>query len=585
MFRRKKIVPWFLLPALLCIMLFICSAASASAALVIPARQKNVGAKAYYGDTSLQAVVLQEGIVSIGSQAFANSSLTDITLPSTLTSIADDAFDGAPLTTVHAEKGSMAYRWMREKGLISEYRALLIGQNRFVWFSDESAPLAGYVLDEQDESRNIGDVLNLNAALNNVIGPRGPYSSAEGAFQVTQKTNQSYSDLRSAIQSTFADTQEQDISVFFIATHGQETADGELRTAFTGNIADRNQVLQYWSYRHLPFSTLASWLKTYVKGRVFVILESCGSGSAIYAEGVEENRRRLDSAGFTGQKNSIQEENTEKKRAELFVEKAVEAFSKADPGISVSVQDAPVPAPKKSTGDLRLPKFYVLAASRHQEKSYGWENNEHIPEKSYNYFTKWLTEGIGRQDNSPADTNKNNFLTLEEMFNHVKKHDHITYQGITYEQHVQRYPAGSGDNLLKLRESFSYSVTGIRGNPHLFRRGKSTEYTVQRSVRDNETFSRFESVFVDKLALEPDCYDIQPGSLVLTLKSSYLNTLPEGSYKVLIRFSDGETETGLTVSRQVPATGDNSRPLLWLFMLLTGLAGLGFLWLRKAEKQ
>ena len=108
---------------------------------------------------------------------------------------------------------------------------LLIGQNRFVWFSDESAPLAGYVLDEQDESRNIGDVLNLNAALNNVIGPRGPYSSAEGAFQVTQKTNQSYSDLRSAIQSTFADTQEQDISVFFIATHGQETADGDLRTS------------------------------------------------------------------------------------------------------------------------------------------------------------------------------------------------------------------------------------------------------------------------------------------------------------------------------------------------------------------
>ena len=75
MFRRKKIVPWFLLPALLCIMLFICSAASASAALVIPARQKNVGAKAYYGDTSLQAVVLQEGIVSIGSQTFMISSI------------------------------------------------------------------------------------------------------------------------------------------------------------------------------------------------------------------------------------------------------------------------------------------------------------------------------------------------------------------------------------------------------------------------------------------------------------------------------------------------------------------------------
>ena len=100
MLRRKKILAKILLTALLCT--FFTSSCASSVALIIPAKQKTVPASAYRGDTTLQAVVLQEGITSIGSKAFADSSLTDISLPSTLVSIADDAFDGAPLTTVHA---------------------------------------------------------------------------------------------------------------------------------------------------------------------------------------------------------------------------------------------------------------------------------------------------------------------------------------------------------------------------------------------------------------------------------------------------------------------------------------------------
>ncbi len=573
MFRQKKIVPWILLTALLC-SFFIHSSASASAALVIPAKQKTVGAQAYYGDSSLRAVVLQEGIVSIGSRAFANSSLTDITLPSSLVSIADDAFDGAPLTTVHAEKGSRAYQWLREKGFIAEYRALLIGQQRFLVFADSSDPTAGCGLDDDDQ-RNIGDLLNMTSALGNVTGPRGPYDSTGGDFRITKKTNLDYSGIRSAIQNTFADTREQDISVFFIATHGDEKNDGDLRTAFNGSIMNQADVNAYWAERNLSFDTLASWLNTYVKGRVFVILESCGSGSAIYAEGVEENRAVK--AGNT-------KETEESEQADRFVKKAVEAFAAADPGISVPS----APSAAKSTGDLRLPKFYVLTASAHGEKSYGWESADGLAENSYNYFTRWLTEGIGRQGDSPADTNGNDYLTLHEMFDHVRQYDHITYQGRTYYQHVQRYPADSDDSLLKLREQFTYQVTGTRGNPHILRSGEDTAFTVRRSVRDGETFGRFESVFVDKLALEPDCYDIRPGSLVLTLKSAYLDTLAEGTYKVLIRFSDGETETSLTVrakNKPVPNTGDRSHPAVWLGLLILGLAGLLRAARRSPEKQ
>ena len=576
MLRRKKILAKILLTALLCT--FFTSSCASSVALIIPAKQKTVPASAYRGDTTLQAVVLQEGITSIGSKAFADSSLTDISLPSTLVSIADDAFDGAPLTTVHAEKGSPAYEWLREKGYFAEYRALLIGEQRFLWFSDEEDPDSGYGLDEADK-RNIGDLSNMKAALDNVIGPAGPYGSAGGAFQITQKQNLDYDGIRSAIQSTFADTTEQDLSIFFIATHGHEKGDGELRTAFTGDFLDTSDVAEYWQQRYLSFDTLASWLKTYVKGRVFVILESCGSGSAIFSTEAEENRlyRRDD---------PVLSQPDESEAAERFVEKAVEVFAEADPGMPASSVDEASRFSKRSTGDLRLPKFYVLAASRHREKSYGWETGEAA--SSYNYFTKWLTEGIGRQGSSPADTNKNDYLTLKEMFTHVKQYDHIVDQGITYYQHVQRYPADSEDNLLKLREPFSYKVTGTQGNPHILGSGKDAVFTVRRSVQDGETFGRFESVFVDQLALEPGLYGMEKGSLILTLKNAYLETLSEGTYKMLIRFSDGETETGLTVKkaeRPVPGTGDSSRPVLWLALLLLGLSGLGITLRRGIKKQ
>ena len=49
--------------------------------------------EAFYGDDSLDEVVLPEGTVSIGSRAFANSSLRRINLPDSLTIIANASDD------------------------------------------------------------------------------------------------------------------------------------------------------------------------------------------------------------------------------------------------------------------------------------------------------------------------------------------------------------------------------------------------------------------------------------------------------------------------------------------------------------
>ncbi len=270
------------------------------------------------------------------------------------------------------------------------YRALLIGEE---YFSDDIC------------HRNAGDVRQMATMLGKVVGPDG------AKYKVTQKFDLGYSGVQSAINSAFGSAKDGDVSLFFIATHGNSSGDGEL--ALTDG-------------RFLSFYTLASWLKN-VKGKVIVILESCGAGSAIY-DPEEQNNPEAAKA------------NAEKEDAasKAFVSAAVRAFSSADPGIVVATD--------KSTGDMRDKKFYVLAASRHREYSWGTESGP------YNYFTKWLVDGVGSSSSSPADANKNRRITLTELFNYIKSvgDGHAFYDGYSYYyQHVQRYPVGSSYELFR----------------------------------------------------------------------------------------------------------------------------------------
>lgn len=82
-----------------------------AAELKLPSGLKRIEEQAFYGDTSLDAVTIQEGTEVIGRKAFARSSVKTITLPGSLYNIADDAFDGCENLTVHAEEGTYAYTW------------------------------------------------------------------------------------------------------------------------------------------------------------------------------------------------------------------------------------------------------------------------------------------------------------------------------------------------------------------------------------------------------------------------------------------------------------------------------------------
>ena len=276
----------------------------------------------------------------------------------------------------------------------TEYRALLIGERDF-----SGGP-------QYRADRNEGDVKLMSGMLERVYGPAGK------KYSVTKKINASYNEIRSLIQSTFAGTKDSDVSLFFIASHGNSSGDGDLIT------------IEGSYEKNLPFSTLASWLNEYVRGTVIVILESCGAGSAIY-DPSEQN-----SAGG----------GAEEDRSGRIASAAVRAFAAVDKGIVDS-----------NTGELRQSRFYVLAAARHHELSWGYTGYG-----SYNVFTGWLVEGMGYPGYyhpAPADSNKNGRVTLTELFNYISKvGDHVPFNqdGRTYYQHVQRYPVGSQYELFRM---------------------------------------------------------------------------------------------------------------------------------------
>ena len=360
----------------------------------------------YTGTAASVSILSQyEGlkVTQIASGAFKNkTTLKTVSLSKNLTYISSSAFTGCTnLDTMTATSGTYSYTWARQNGYIHKAFALVIGERYFKQ-------------DNYDNSRNVGDANNMETMLKSV---KSKYGSP---FSVVKKINAGYSDIRNAIQTTFADSQEGDVSVFFIATHGYSDDDGEL--AMPENASD------YYYYPYLSFYTLASWLSTYVKGEVIVIIQSCGAGSAVYSPSEQNSYHYFD--------------------GEKFLEAAIKAFEEAE--LKLQESDDLI---SKSTGDLRKSKFYVLAASRHHEVSWGREY--HDEETSYNWFTKYVIDGVGVKGNAPADTNKDSKLSLTELFNYVKKYDtqeHYTYNEDgeivgPYFQHVQRYPVGSTNVL------------------------------------------------------------------------------------------------------------------------------------------
>ena len=101
-----------LLPLLLVFVLLFSLAAEAFAdTLTLPASLQEIGDEAFYGDDSLDEVVIPDGTTRVGERAFADSGVGRVYFPDSVVEIADDAFEGADAAVIVSTVSAPAARY------------------------------------------------------------------------------------------------------------------------------------------------------------------------------------------------------------------------------------------------------------------------------------------------------------------------------------------------------------------------------------------------------------------------------------------------------------------------------------------
>lgn len=101
------------------------------------------------------------------------------------------------------------------------------------------------------------------------------------------------------------------------------------------------------------------------------------------------------------------------------------------------------------------------------------------------------------------------------------------------------------------------------------------------TFKSSADFKDFIKVLVDGKELKEDNYTVKEGSTVVTLKSSYLETLSEGEHTLEIVSKTGSAKTTFTILSNnqtvTPETSDNNNLILWLSILsVSSLALISF---------
>ncbi|MBR0164729.1 MAG: InlB B-repeat-containing protein [Lachnospiraceae bacterium] len=138
------------------------------------------------------------------------------------------------------------------------------------------------------------------------------------------------------------------------------------------------------------------------------------------------------------------------------------------------------------------------------------------------------------------------------------------------------------------------SVTWQKGS------GKNLDLTFKRSEDDHLTYGLFGSLEIGGVTVGSANYSAAEGSLKLSVKPEYLETLSVGDHTVKVNFQDGSATVKLTVKAAAsnpdtgakditsPKTGDESNLALWSSLMFLSVAAMVVLLLyarkRKIEK-
>ena len=91
---------------------------------------------------------------------------------------------------------------------------------------------------------------------------------------------------------------------------------------------------------------------------------------------------------------------------------------------------------------------------------------------------------------------------------------------------------------------------------------ESLRFVYKRNVSDETAFSHFTGITVDENTVDPSDYTAVSGSVVLTLKPEYLETLSVGQHSLTVMFDDADAVTvsfSVTEKEAAPAAGNTNK--------------------------
>ncbi|MGI6634510.1 MAG: Ig-like domain-containing protein [Christensenellales bacterium] len=104
--------------------------------------------------------------------------------------------------------------------------------------------------------------------------------------------------------------------------------------------------------------------------------------------------------------------------------------------------------------------------------------------------------------------------------------------------------------------------TTVLGNNQTYTRGSGLplELTIKRNTEDQKTFGRFRHLLKDGALVPENHYTKKEGSLIVRLKSAWLDTLSAGLHALRFVFEDGEAQASFTVQAKPGSFEDVAVP-------------------------
>jgi len=108
----------------------------------------------------------------------------------------------------------------------------------------------------------------------------------------------------------------------------------------------------------------------------------------------------------------------------------------------------------------------------------------------------------------------------------------------------------------------------------------------------NGSFSKFVELKIDDILVDRSNYEVRSGSTIITLKSSYLETLSVGEHTITVVYTNGETDAKFTVNQKEttpeetpPPTGNGNSISLYILAMVVSCSMVSILVSRSAKRK